>query len=63
MVQYNSGNYDKYMSRNLLKRSMVKRLNKKIVSNISEMAKNIGTENVKLKILDAGCGEGFITDL
>lgn len=63
MMQYNSGNYDKYMSKNPLKRRMIDRLNKKIVSNLKEMVKDIVVEESKIKILDAGCGEGFITNL
>jgi len=37
-MQYNSGNYNKYMSRNPLKRCMAERLNRKIVSNLTRCA-------------------------
>ena len=62
-MQYNPGNYEKYMTKNPLKRKMVERLNEKIVSYIAELCTTIGKEKEVVKILDAGCGEGFITDL
>lgn len=57
-MNYNSGNYDKYMSKNPLKKHMVNNLNK----NILKLIKELRGEG-KLKLLDAGCGEGFISDL
>lgn len=33
-MQYNPGNYEKYMTKNPLKRKMVERLNKKIVGYV-----------------------------
>lgn len=60
-MQYNPGNYEKYMTKNRLKRKMVERLNEKIVNHIKCLCAEVGKE--KVKILDAGCGEGFISDL
>lgn len=59
--KYNRGNYDKYTSKNILKRKMVDNLNKKILDEIQKIAKE--NANRKIKLLDAGCGEGFITNL
>lgn len=58
MQAYNTGNYEKYNSKNPLKRLMVERLNKQIIVQMREM---IG--NREGKILDAGCGEGYISRL
>lgn len=58
-VEYNTGNIEKYKSKNPLKRAMVERLNKRIL-------KIIGSEIIEgkpFRILDAGCGEGFIDHL
>lgn len=60
-MQYNPGNYEKYMTKNPLKRKMVERLNEKIVNHIARLCAEADKE--KVKILDAGCGEGFISDL
>lgn len=57
-VEYNRGNIEKYESKNPLKRTMVKNLNKKILNYVDSI---IGNKSVK--ILDAGCGEGFIDKL
>lgn len=57
-VEYNTGNIEKYESKNPLKRAMVERLNKKILDSIGAM---IGDKSIR--ILDAGCGEGFIDKL
>lgn len=59
--KYNRGNYDKYTSKNILKRKMVDNLNKKILDEIQKIAKE--NTNRKIKLLDVGCGEGFITNL
>lgn len=58
-VEYNTGNIEKYRSKNPLKRAMVERLNKKILDSLDNM---IGSKGA-LKILDAGCGEGFVDRL
>ncbi|MGN0366667.1 MAG: class I SAM-dependent methyltransferase [Suilimivivens sp.] len=62
-MQYNPGNYEKYMTKNPLKRKMVENLNEKIVNYITQIAKEITKKKGLVRILDAGCGEGFITDL
>lgn len=64
-MQYNPGNYEKYMTKNPLKRKMVERLNKKIVGYVQQICEQIREKDKDKvdKILDAGCGEGFITDL
>lgn len=54
---YNTGNYEKYKTKNPLKRKMVNNLNKKIIELIQENSKD------NKVYLDAGCGEGFITSL
>lgn len=56
---YNTGNYDKYMTKNKLKRVMVDKLNEKIIGSILDVKKRSNME--RINILDAGCGEGFIT--
>lgn len=62
-MEYNSGNFDKYMSKNPLKRKMVMRLNDKIIRISRELVNEIESCNNKVRVLDAGCGEGFITNL
>ena len=59
-MKYNSGNYEKYMTKNPLKRALVNKLNNQIVCSVGHMIEKIG-ENFEL--LDAGCGEGFIDTL
>ena len=58
MQAYNSGNMEKYNSRNPIKKGLVERLNRKIISILGEM---IGENNAT--VLDAGCGEGYISRL
>ncbi len=61
---YNSGNYDKYNSKNFLKRWMVARLNSKVLKLLNDCVEKLALEEERtVKILDAGCGEGFITNL
>lgn len=56
MQKYNTGNIEKYHTKNPLKRKMVDRLNRRIIDELRMM---IG--NREVSILDAGCGEGFIS--
>lgn len=62
-MKYNTGNYDKYMTKNPLKRRMVERLNTKILTSVGEIIEKIEPGVGDSKVLDAGCGEGFITNL
>ena len=57
-MKYNTGNIEKYESKNPLKRYFVKRLNNKIIALLHKV---ITDDNIS--ILDVGCGEGFITEL
>lgn len=57
-VEYNTGNIKKYESKNPLKRTMVKRFNKRIIGIIKEL-----DGEKTFRILDAGCGEGYIDRL
>ena len=59
-MNYHSGNYKKYISKNLLKRKMIEKFNLKLVSVIKEILDNLELRNRDAVILDAGCGEGFI---
>ena len=59
-MEYNTGNLEKYTTKNPLKRLMVKRLNDKIIANVGRDLSSIDSE---ISILDAGCGEGFIDAL
>ena len=59
-MEYHSGNYEKYMSTNVLKKFMVGKFNQKITSIAREAVRNAGSESL---ILDAGCGEGFLSCL
>ncbi len=62
MIEYNTGNYDKYTTQNPLKRVMVARPNDRILhyveTAVESCQKDIRAGSVR--ILDAGCGEGFI---
>ncbi len=62
MVNY-SGNYKKYMTKNPLKHKMVERLNRKILNYILKNCELLSNEKDIVDILDAGCGEGFISDM
>ena len=65
-MKYNSGNFDKYMTMNPLKRKMVSNLNQKIlhlVQNSLVIQQDANNQSDAVKILDAGCGEGFISNL
>lgn len=62
-MEYNRGNYDKYMSKNPLKRKMVRKLNDKIIRINSDLVDKVAPHAHPARILDAGCGEGFITNL
>ena len=64
-MEYNTGNYDKYMSRNPLKRLMVSRLNSRILGLVRNAVEEQRKDNTHfpVKILDAGCGEGFISGI
>ncbi len=57
---YNEGNFAKYTSKNPLKRMLVDNLNRKIVAQVAHMAAPVSKGRKPVKILDAGCGEGFI---
>lgn len=59
-MEYNTGNYDKYMTSNPLKKKMVNNLNSRI---IGIMGKLLSKPEKVYRILDAGCGEGFISNL
>ncbi len=59
-MNYNTGNIDKYMTKNPLKRRMVQKLNQKIISTIGGF---LSDDIAGTSILDAGCGEGFIDAL
>lgn len=58
---YNTGNYDKHMTKNKLKKVMVNKLNEKIIDSILDVKTKSNLESIN--ILDVGCGEGFISRL
>lgn len=60
-MEYNTGNLQKYTTKNPLKRGMVRKLNEKIIDRIGRYLSLI--EAREPTILDAGCGEGFIDAL
>lgn len=62
-MEYNTGNLEKYQTKNPLKRKMVERLNRSILGTIGKWACEISAGENKVKVLDAGCGEGFVTGL
>lgn len=58
-MDYNRDNYKKHTTKNLLKRKMIRRLTARLCDTISVLAEQY--QNVR--ILDAGCGEGFVATL
>ncbi len=50
-MQYNPGNYEKYMTKNPLKRKMVERLNKKIVGYVQQILRTDRGKKIKTKWL------------
>lgn len=63
-MAYNTGNYEKHTTRNPLKRYLVNRLNSQILISVREsVRKNQRKKGQTIRILDAGCGEGFISNL
>lgn len=60
-MEYNTGNLEKYMTKNPLKKKMVQKLNEKIADDVGRYILSLGLEEPM--ILDAGCGEGFIDAL
>jgi len=62
---YHPGNYQKYMTKNPLKRKMVARLNGKLLRLVSAAVREVGgtQQDQPVRILDAGCGEGFVSGL
>lgn len=62
-MNYNRGNYEKYMSKNPLKRRMVEGFNIKIVALIRNTVSELKSQTQGISILDAGCGEGFIDNI
>lgn len=54
---YSEGNLKKYNSKNPLKQFFIKRLHRKIISAVKTFSQN----NSSLFVLDAGCGEGFVS--
>lgn len=59
-MEYHSGNYDKYTSANVLKKLMIEKFNQKVIGIVKEVIGSAGKEQL---ILDAGCGEGFLSCL
>lgn len=55
---YHSGNADKYATKNPLKRRMVRAFNAKLLETAAVLIAEL--DKPEIKILDAGCGEGFI---
>lgn len=62
-MEYNTGNFKKYMTKNPLKRKMISRLNEKIIKHIREALNICHSNSEKVTLLDAGCGEGFVSKL
>lgn len=62
-MEYNTGNYEKHMTKNPLKRYMVLQLNRTILNMVNEVVNSDQDRSKRACLLDAGCGEGFITGL
>lgn len=56
-MEYNQGNFDKHTTKNPLKRMLVNKLNSRLCDKISDLK----TPERNIKVLDAGCGEGFVS--
>lgn len=56
---YNTGNIDKYQTKNVLKRKMISNFHQKLIYIIGDIMEIEKIESPK--VLDAGCGEGFFT--
>ncbi|MCM1323609.1 MAG: class I SAM-dependent methyltransferase [Acetobacter sp.] len=57
MIEYNTGNMEKYGSRNPLKQFMIK----KFLAKLFEVLQGFNRE-APMSLLDVGCGEGFIAN-
>lgn len=57
MIEYNTGNLEKYGSKNPLKQFMIKKFLAKLL-NVLQGVKG----NAAISLLDVGCGEGFISN-
>ena len=61
-VRYNTGNISKYKTGNPLKRKLIKRFDLRLLQLLQYAAeKDCSKQNQNLNLLDAGCGEGFVT--
>lgn len=60
LIQYNNGNIKKYSSRFAPKRILIDKFNEHLLEKIYLFSYNAPTP---VRILDAGCGEGFITKM
>lgn len=45
ILEYNKGNYEKYISKNPLKRKMVEKFNSKLISIIGKIAEELKLQN------------------
>ena len=63
IVEYNTGNISKYQSGNPLKRYLVKRFDERLMQLLAELDSRIqiNTRGGQIRLLDAGCGEGFLS--
>lgn len=57
-MHFNNSNYKKYHSKNYLKQVMIKKFKNKLIKILN----NDNDNNNLTTLLDAGCGEGFISD-
>lgn len=61
---YHSGNYEKYQTKNPIKKKCINRFNQRLLKIIRLKCMNPDQQSSKfspIRIMDAGCGEGFIT--